>query len=159
MVRMKKGTTLVEVSMAVLIITIMIIVIMSSFSYAQVLLIDRGNERLAMNLAKAELEKTLAFAYTGIIPGTTSYNRQVGDLKVTITLDVAEYRYDFDSEMDKVSGSTALPTIIDNMPFGTDWTHPTVSGGLRYRLVRITASWGSNQSVSYEQIIAEGWRD
>ena len=154
-----KGTTLVEVSMAVILITIMIIVIMSSFSFAQVQLIDRGNERLAMNLAKAELEKTLAFAYTGIIPGTMVYNRLVGDLSLTVTLDVAEYRYDFDSEMNKVSGSSALPSTIDNMPFGTEWTHPTVTDGLRYRLVRITSSWGSNQSVSYEQIIAEGWRD
>ena len=159
MTRMKKGTTLVEVSMAVILISILIIVIMSSFSFAQVQLIDRGNERLAMNLAKAELEKTLAFAYTGIIPGTNVYNRNVGDLNLTITLDVAEYRYDFGASMTKVSGASSLPSTIDNIPFGTDWTHPTVPDGLRYRLVRLTASWGSIQSVSFEQMIAEGWRD
>jgi len=158
MIRFKKGTTLVEIAVAVLITTIMVIVIMSSYSYAQALLIERGNERLAMNLARSEVEKTLAFAYTGIVPGSQSNNVTIGDLSLVVTKDIAEYRYDYGSSMTKVDGSSSLPATIKNIPFGTNWTHPTVANGLRYKLVRLTATWKDNE-VSFQQLIADGWRD
>ena len=154
----RNGTTLVEVSMAVLITTIMVIVVMSSYSYARALLLDRGNERLAMNLARAELEKTLAFAYTGIVPGSDTYSKSVGDLNLQVTRDIAEYRYDYGTSMTKVTGPVDMPASISDIPFDTNWTHPTVSDGLRFRLIRLTAEWNSN-SVYYQQLISEGWRE
>ncbi len=88
----KQGTTLVEIAITVLIITIIAIVMFSSISYSEVLMIKSGQEAMAVKVAQSRMEKILRNQYSSISVSSnwTVNSETVGGVQFT-TRYKAEY--------------------------------------------------------------------
>ena len=159
-IKTNSGNSLPEVAITLVILTVLIIVMVSTFSFSQIALMKQGMRRAALHIAKSELERELGNSWSVIAVGNRPMKIKVGETFYDVSCDIGEYVYTFGTDMAKKAGSPAtLPATISNIPFDSDWWIDLDKPTVLFKLVRITVTYGQHKDTLYlQQLVTENWR-
>ncbi len=131
--RSERGFTLIEVMVAVVIISIMVAPVLAAFVRGRTMVAHRGEKRMAMGLVERKAEQLLVAGYSSNGPDDdiSSINLELGSHPTDSTV-VVNSRGDSDSTNDVLGD---LVWTVDEMT----WTTP--DDDLETKRVTITLTW------------------